>query len=40
MKECARMGWATIGSILGKAVAIAIAGAGAFMIANYGLGWL
>jgi hypothetical protein len=39
-EECAVMGWTTIGSIVGKDVAIAIAGAGAFVIANYVLEWL
>jgi hypothetical protein len=29
-----------IASILGKGIAIAIAGAGAFVIANYALDWL
>jgi hypothetical protein len=38
--ECASMGWTEIGSILGKGVAIAIAYAGAFVIANYALDWL
>jgi hypothetical protein len=40
MTECAGMGWTAIGSILGKGLAIAIAGAGAFVIASYMLDWL
>jgi hypothetical protein len=40
MKERAIMGWTTIGSIFGRGVAIAIAGAGAFMVASYVLDWL
>jgi hypothetical protein len=34
------MGWITIASIIGRGAAIAIAGAGAFVIANYALDWL
>jgi len=34
------MGWITIASIIGRGAAIAIAGAVAFVIANYALDWL
>jgi hypothetical protein len=34
------MGWIAIASIIGRGVAIAMAGAGAFVIANYALDWL
>jgi hypothetical protein len=38
--ECASMGWIVVGSIVGRFIAIAIAGAGAFAIANYALDWV
>jgi hypothetical protein len=34
------MWWIEFASIVGRGVAIAIAGAGAFVIANYALDWL
>jgi hypothetical protein len=34
------MGWIVIASILARGTAVAIAGAGAFVIASYALDWL
>ena len=34
------MGWIAIASIIGRGIAIALAGAGAFVVANYALDWL
>jgi hypothetical protein len=39
-RECAAMRWIAIVSFFGRAIAIAIAGAGAFVIADYALNWL
>ena len=34
------MGWIAIASIIGRGIAIALAGGGAFVVANYALDWL